>query len=713
MNPMSEEQAHISNQIKTNNNIIVDAIAGSGKSTTILSIAIHHPDTQLLQMTYNSMLRHEVKEKAKSLQIANITVHTFHSLAVRYYMSSAYTDTAIRHILYNNTQPTTKIAPFQILVLDEAQDMTFLYFQFMIKFTRDMGEPFQLLVLGDYKQGLYEFKGADTRFLTMADDIWRPHPQLLSKTFIRCSLKTSYRITKPMAQFVNQVMLGEERMFSEKEGEPVHYYRQSQHNTEKFVVNQIKQLLENGANPSDFFVLGASVKGPKSNIRKIENALVENNIPCHVPMIEGEAIDEKVINGKVVFSTFHSVKGRQRKYEFVVGFDNSYYYNATNASRTSCPNTLYVGTTRGSVGLYLLEKNDYNTDRPLEFLKMNHHQLKQQPWIDFKGIPQTIFYERADKTNGDAQTIPRHNITPTDLIKFVPESVIEEITPLLDKIFVKTHVLEPSEIDLPTVIKTKRGYYEDVSDLNGIAIPAIYYNHMHKRFKITDNENILLKMIKNNMGDSRENEYRYLKRVIREMPETCSRITDYLYAANVYVATQEKLYFKLKQIDVDEYTWLKRETMIQCLKRLDTYIISECRQKIPIFEQVLIDYAMDEEHRILNEYLRPFFENPVEFRFSGRVDMVTEETLWELKCTSKITIDHMLQVIIYAWLWKLLVADNRKIRILNIKTGEVLELQSTMDELTHIMVSLLKGKYCDPVTKTDEEFIKDCCAVIA
>jgi hypothetical protein len=709
MNSMSEEQAHISNQIKTNHNIIVDAIAGSGKSTTILSIAVNHPELSLLQMTYNAMLRHEVNEKAKSLNIQNIKVHTFHSLAVRYYMSSAYTDTAIRHILYNNTQPTTKIAPFNILVIDEAQDMTFLYFQFMMKFTKDMGEPFQLLVLGDYKQGLYEFKGADTRFLTMADDIWKPHPQLLSKTFLRCSLKTSYRITKPMAHFVNEVMLGEHRMFSEKEGEPVHYYRQSHRNTEKFIVSQIKNQLENGAKPSDFFVLGASVKGVKSNIRKIENALVENNIPCHVPMIEGESIDEKVIDGKVVFSTFHSVKGRQRKYVFVVGFDNSYYYNATNASRTICPNTLYVGATRASAAMYLLEKNDYNTDRPLEFLKMSHIEMKQRLWIDFKGIPQTIFYERVDKQSQDTQLIPRHNITPTDLIKFIPESVIEDITPLLDKIFVKKHVLEPSEIDLPTVIKTKNGYYEDVSDLNGIAIPAIYYNHMYKRFKKDTNENILLDMIKMNMADTHDNDYRYLKEVIKNMPEKCSRISDYLYAANVYVATQEKLYFKLKQIDREEYDWLKRDTMIQCLKRLDLHVMSECKHKIPIFEKVLIDYSMDEEHTLLNEHLRPFFEKPVEFRFSGRLDLVTEKTVWELKCTSKISIDHMLQVVIYAWLWKLLVSDERNIRILNIKTGEVLELQATNDELTLIMVSLLKGKYCEPVVKTNEEFVADCC----
>jgi len=714
MNTISEEQSVILEKIKTKKNVIVDAIAGSGKSTTILSIAKALADVKVLQMTYNAMLRHEIKEKTKVLDIKNIEVHTFHSIAVKYYDLSAHTDTAMRHLLYNNTPPRIKIPEFQLLVLDEAQDMTFLYFQFIVKVTRDMGGKFQLLVLGDYKQGLYEFKGADTRFLTMADQIWHLHPQLIVGEFERCTLKMSYRITKPMAQFVNQVMLGEERMFSEKEGEPVHYYRQSRYNTEKFVVYQINQLRSMGAKPSDFFVIGSSVKGPKSNIRKMENALVENNIPCHVPMIEGgENIDEKVIEGKVVFSTFHCVKGRQRPYVFVVGFDNSYYYNAKTASKTSCPNTLYVGTTRASKGMYLLEKKDYDTDRPLEFLKMSHTQMKQAEFIDFKGISQTIFYERRVEKGG--ATIPRHNVTPTDLIKFIPESVIEEITPLLDRLFVKQPTDEPpKEIDLPTILKTRQGFHEDISDLNGIAIPSIYYDHIQKRCKTESAEsNILLKMIRNNMGETRENEHRFLKNIIAQMHEKCTRISDYLYAANVYVATQEKLYFKLKQIESDEYTWLSRDAMIQCIKRLDSHIISECKQRIPIFEQVLIDYAMDEEHRLLDEVLRPFFPNPVEFRFSARLDLVTEKSVWEIKCTSKITIDHLLQVIIYAWLWRILVADDRNIRILNIKTGEVLELQATNEELTQIMIALLKGKYCEPVIKTDEEFVRDCCEIFS
>jgi hypothetical protein len=147
--------------------------------------------------------------------------------------------------------------------------------------------------------------------------------------------------------------------------------------------------------------------------------------------------------------------------------------------------------------------------------------------------------------------------------------------------------------------------------------------------------------------------------------------------------------------------------MIRCLKRLDSHILPECRKKIPIFEQVLIDCSMEKEHEDIDEILKPHFETTI-FRFSARIDLVTESTLWELKCTSKITIEHQLQVVIYAWLWKILVNDKRNFRILNIKTGEVLQLNATTEELSLIVIALLKGKYCDPVLKTDEEFVSDC-----
>ena len=99
-----------------------------------------------------------------------------------------------------------------------------------------------------------------------------------------------------------------------------------------------------------------------------------------------------MIEGKVVFSTFHSVKGRQRKYVFVVGFDHSYFkFYGRNLPKDVCPNTIYVACTRSKNGLYVLENDSRPFDRPIDFMKMSHLKMKEQPYILFKGQAQTYF----------------------------------------------------------------------------------------------------------------------------------------------------------------------------------------------------------------------------------------------------------------------------------------------------------------------------------
>ncbi len=134
MQSLSDEQSLVYDYIKSGKNVIVDAVAGSGKSTTVLGIAKLMPNKKFLQVTYNSMLRYEIKTKVESLGLKNLEVHTYHSLAVKYFHSSAYTDSGIRYILKQNISPRIHIPKKDIIVIDETQDMTFLYFQFMDKF---------------------------------------------------------------------------------------------------------------------------------------------------------------------------------------------------------------------------------------------------------------------------------------------------------------------------------------------------------------------------------------------------------------------------------------------------------------------------------------------------------------------------------------------------------------------------------------------------
>ena len=543
-----------------------------------------------------------------------------------------------------------------------------------------------------------------------------------------------------MADFVNNVMLGNERLLACREGEPVVYLRRKHHDAEKYVVHKIMHLIkDHAAVPSDFFILSGSVKGENSAIRKMENILVEHNIPCHVPMFENEKIDERVIDGKVVFSTFHSVKGRQRKYVFVLEFNESYFtYYARNLSQDKCPNTLYVATTRATERLFIVESDTYLEDRPLPFLKMGHPEMKQQPFIEFHGLPQTIYYKKESETNSSKteKKIPTHHVTPTDLVKFISESVLEEISSMLDEIFIKYEDKKENDenmktLEIPSVIKLKHGLYEEISDLNGIAIPMMYYERVIERIRsnpenmneipnmnenITNGGHVLKQIIENNMSTVQTKKHAFLRNAINEVPNTCNSISEYLYLSNVYVASKEKLYFKLKQIDISEYDWLSTDIINTCNARLHRVLQPEFfwNGRLHADSEKTIIHAEDEgQHAVIDTFLSQYFPNDL-FRFTARVDLITLFSVWELKCVASLLHDHLIQVVVYAWLWRKVVENVEKMenvldfKIMNIKTGDILRLEATTEQLDIIMLKLLKGKYGEKEIKKDGDFIEEC-----
>jgi len=710
MNEPSEEQKRIIEKIKEGKNVSVDACAGSGKSTTILSTAKQIAEKHILQITFNSMLRKEIKEKIEEQRLKNIHVHTFHSLAYKYYLEGTHSDTELRKILSLDLSPRTTIPIIDILVLDEAQDMTALYFQLILKYIRDMLEgsvdrKIQIFILGDYKQGLYEFLGSDIRFLTMAEEIWKDCIYLSTPAFEKCELKTSYRITQQMADFVNISMLGENRLLSVKSGVPVSYIRRSPHDSSKIIYNKILQLIDRGhAKPQDFFILSSSVK--TKNIRKLENILTEKGIPCYVPPIERDEMDERVIQGKVVFSTFHSTKGRQRKYVFVVGFDNSYFIGKTIPAN-ECPNTLYVACTRATTGLYLIENCNTN-DKPLKFLRMTHYDMIQSSFVDFNGIPQTIFYK--DVEFGLEMTEKVIHTTPTKMIQFLNENAMEIITPLLEKVF-RTISVGDGAIEIPSIIETQLGYYEDVSELNGICIPAIYYDRVEAKWEHDGaKQSVLMDVIKKQIAELKSNEHVYLRNTIEELGtlDGMTEIGTYLYLSNIYMAIKEGLYYKLKLISLEEYNWISNEDMKKCIDRIDSIVKGDTETMMkPEFEKTIINYEMDYTS------IDTFFNKhkiPYKFRFNARIDMITEDSVYELKMVSALSTEHLLQLVIYAWLWKWIYPEDKKrFQIVNIKTGEIQELDTEMEtEINKIVITILKSKYFKNENKTDEDFLEEC-----
>ena len=74
------------------------------------------------------------------------------------------------------------------------------YYNLIRKFLTDTKSFPQIVVMGDRYQGIYDFKGANVKFLTLADKIWK-------YDFERLNLTISYRLTNQIAWFVNKIML--------------------------------------------------------------------------------------------------------------------------------------------------------------------------------------------------------------------------------------------------------------------------------------------------------------------------------------------------------------------------------------------------------------------------------------------------------------------------------------------------------------------------
>lgn len=686
----SDEQKAIINCVSEGKFVMVDAVAGSGKTTTVMFIAKHNPKKKILQITYNKQLKIEVRRKVEAANIQNIDIHTFHSLAVRFYDRECYTDDKIIKVLSQNIQPKTE-KKYDIIIIDEVQDMTPNYFSLVCKFINDMKiSNSNILVLGDRYQGIYDFKNADTRFLIHSDKIWDNDSK-----FIKLPMQESYRVTKQIAWFVNSAMLGHDRIISNKVSKnKVLYYRKNKFQIHAIFAAKISQLLKEGYSPSDVFVLAPSLKSSsaKNPLKMLENKLVGMKIPVYFSRNDEEGLDEDIIKGKVAFSTYHQSKGLERRVCIVFGFDNSYfkYYNK-NKDSNLCPSELYVAITRASELLILFESDD---EAQLDFLKLNHENLANSGMVDFIGNYPKKLKEKV------ALVDDIHKTSVTELTAYVSEENNEKLIELLENVFeIKKEPMDKNTTEIPSSIKTQNGKTEDVSDINGLVIPAMFE---FKQTGICTLRTIINDMYKLSKGDTKE----LIKKVLSTKVSK-DAIEQFLCMGNLYIALTEKIHSKLSQID--KYLWLTQGMIDICHKNLKKNI-----GKNPKFEVKLGDVENDNSN-LCYRYNTNLY-GCVEL--TARVDCVDDATLWEFKCVGSFQNEHLLQLIVYAWIWEKCMKDTidgsttnkpiKKFKILNIRTGEVRQLHYKSYYIEEIMSILFSNKYYVKPKDEDEVFIERC-----
>lgn len=672
----SDEQQLIIKYCVENTNVIVDAVAGSGKTTTLLGIAHAEPNKKILGVLFNKSLKEETRTRATNNALNQLEIHNYHALAKKYYNDAICNDSGITEMIRENKPPNRSLPRWERIIIDEVQDMNPLYFQLISKILDDLRNPeIRITVMGDRYQSIYAFLYADSRFLTNAAQIYKS----VRGEWKKASLSTTYRCSSSICSFLNDTLLGYNRLHpaSSEPTPPVNYIYGCPFEARKTLLPDILSYLSNGYKPEDIFILAPSVKMKlkETPVKMLENALVNQNIPIYIPR-EDEVYGDRnaesdPTKGKLVITTFHQSKGLERKIVIIYNFDSSYFkiFNK-DADANALTAELYVAVTRAAKHLYVVHDKK---NPPFKFFRK-----PEGPYVKFRSSNGTPISCLPPQTDIEKTTPEKPRIFhASEITNYLTADVIMDAKSYLKV----TTIQEPyTKIDMVSFIQTTPGHCEIVCDINGTAIPAVYEWRKRKTMRIaTIDDETLFK-------DGPKFVQRYKKLQNQIVNSDDPQIRDVLEITNIFTSITEGYHYKVAQIK--EYGWLQNEDIEPCMDILDENLLADD-----------IQYEV-----ILPEQTTPTYT------ILGRIDAYSEKqsTLWEIKCIDKLDSIHEIQLAVYAWMFSKQFPNrfhDIHFHLLNIRTGECRRVSSTVQNL-EAMMSFIIGEKMRVFTKmSDQEFI--------
>lgn len=695
--PLSAEQKLAVDRLITGSgNVIINACAGSGKTTTIHQIAAAAPNKTFLALMFNRRIMEETISRAKGLGIKNIIVYTYHSFGCEFYSSECFTDQGLKRVLKDDMQPQKALPRFDDVILDEQQDMNPILYGFLCKVVRDAkkdgGPQINMLSLGDPHQEIYSHNNADYRFLTMAKDLFQDLCGVRADwTEIRH--RTSYRMSKQIAKFINHQLLRspkeEEILTARNDESPRPRYLICDSSSDD-PLNEVLRLISLGLLPSQIIVLAHSLRIKRHGKRPLQHlanklALFHPSIPVHISTDDDTEISPRVTQGKLVFATYHQAKGIEREAAIVFDFDMSYYIHSqeNQIKPRSADNPQYVAATRARTHLIVI--HDYK-----------HEYL---PFIDRKTLHEScevVQLQRLDIT-------PRKEKPKKQTYKYVTTLTRNQSERVVSDCFA---MLKPRQIGEPslragpaTEIEVREDVWECVADITGTAIPAIYESQtlnsqpdLEARQATPKGYSSFSRIFKSLQSNSKQHpvlgllppEYiQKLRRLEQGARTGILDIAEILYLANVSNAMDSGYIVKVLSIPFEKYTWFElahvRRVYYNLRKHIPTRVSYE-KEISGIFQDVMAEGC------------------PVHLH--GRTDFSTYNRVFEVKWVKMLRPEHVLQLALYAAIsmaklpdaWNEANQYRNRYLLINVSTGQVVTLEPTLDNLKEVLRRLVKSE---------------------
>jgi hypothetical protein len=178
---------------------------------------------------------------------------------------------------------------------------------------------------------------------------------------------------------------------------------------------------------------------------------------------------------------------------------------------------------------------------------------------------------------------------------------------------------------------------------------------------------------------------------------------------------------------IKSFDWLEEHDYDKCLRFLERLVNPDQLSRQDLagelkFEQIL-------SHKTVNQ-----FDG---ITFSGAADIVSESTVFEIKCVKELSNTHFVQLAMYAWLWnKRYPGDDKKFQLVNLTTGwlcglfclhfsvltvfcsrflgEVWQINPSSPSVLEDIASDVISQYLNPPTlnQRDDEFVLETQALV-
>ena len=694
INPTAEQEK-IVGALK-NNNVIVSAVAGSGKTTTSIFIAKKYFSEKILLITYSKKLQEDSKIKIKNEEVKNIDVYTIHGLASKIAKKSCSTDSALEKVLENLDQYNLDwFNDYHMIILDEVQDFTLLYYQFIYQFMY-LVKPLKICALGDENQNIYQFKKANSRFLTFADELWS---NINSAPWVKLPLSMSFRITDTMRDFTNEVFFKKHILSSNKptKNQVNYIYENSFYGD--IIKTEIQECIkEYGI--ENVVLLSPSVKSEKTPLKKILNFLSNKGILIYSAKNGKEDTKESEMKNKLCALTFHQAKGIERKVVFVFSFDNGYFtYYDKDSPTDRFTNALYVAITRAKEKLYLIHNKPDNDC----YRSQSNGKNGFLPFINKKKILKyaKLLVNNENDRKAFNDLVKQHPakidkfespiIGVTKLIEYLDYKIISDFKLYCDikkdKIDSKVSFSKiPSEINLE---KKGKKYTENISNINGTSI-SIKLDIEKNKMIIND----LLSKIKYNpdwIKNERRMILKYEPYLLKLKDAKTIKNIDILFLSDIWTYFMDGFNQNLNQIPYKNHDWINDADIEKIYKLVDQMIGKDSE-----FERLV---ELESKPELMKKKLM------------GYIDAINikTKTIWEFKFVTEIKDEHYLQLLIYAYLFKNTNSDFKKYTysLLNIRKNEIYHLENIKwNKLDNYVKQIFKAKYQKNAESSNIKFIK-------